>query len=1021
MTERFEFFISLSFRSSHRVHLDCDMVVTSTWIPKLQSIYKIIEFNMNVNKFRSGIALLFIVFIAAYIVTGIEKASILTTAGFKEQLPDKYRKTRKGPDSRPSEWSWLQRTYPHGTADVTAHLDAIQQARDLRTDRKTESGSSTAYMSDIRWQFAGPLNIGGRISDIEYNPLYPNIVYAGASTGGVFKSYDGGLTWSPIFDDQAALSVGDIAVDPVNPDIVYVGTGEANGGHNNFPGAGIYKSTDAGVHWEMIGLERTASVGRIVIDPSNTDRIFVAAVGSYFGPDPDRGVYLSEDGGQTWNKSLFISDSTGAIDIVINPQNPDVLHAAMWERVRRPTSSHLFGPTSGIYRSNDGGMTWIRLNSSNGLPGNDPLIGRIGLALCQSQPDILYALYTDYSSGRGYSYRNCYRSTDNGLNWSLVDPLRRMASGFSSFSWYFGNIRVHPEKPNTVYAMDVAFMRSDDGGDTWPRIYGYGGYPNLHVDHHALAFHPFHPDTVINGNDGGINISHDNGNNWTKVGLLPVTQFYEITMDQSNPQRLYGGTQDNGTMRTLTGALDDWEIIFGGDGFFVLVDPRDPNVIYAESQNGYLGKSINGGYSFVLALSGIDQSEPTNWSTPVIMDPNDSDVLYYGTDRVYRSTNGAASWQPISPDLTKQLPDNRLGTVTTIAVAPGNSNVIYAGTDDGNVWVTDDYGEEWRDITGDLPLRWVTRVAVDPTDASTAYVTFSGLKWKSAQPHVFSTQNMGTDWHDISSNLPDAPVNTILVDPVYSNLLYLGNDVGCFYSSDHGAYWRPLGTGIPIVPVYSMAIHNTLRILAIGTHGRSMYVANLDQLVPVEQSSFTISLSNDGVSLNWRTESETNNLGFSVERKSGQLDFQEIGFVRGAGTTAVPQDYHFLDRGLPSGDHYYRLKQVDYDGSSQYSQILHVRISAPAQDRLHQNYPNPFNASTTISYAVREKGPVRIGVFNTGGALVRMIVNQTKEAGSYRAAWDGKDSNGNDVSSGVYFVRMNTLNYLNIKRMIIIK
>jgi photosystem II stability/assembly factor-like uncharacterized protein len=340
---------------------------------------------------------------------------------------------------------------------------------------------------------------------------------------------------------------------------------------------------------------------------------------------------------------------------------------------------------------------------------------------------------------------------------------------------------------------------------------------------------------LINGNDGGINISEDAGRTWTKVPSLPVTQFYHITMDQTNPERLYGGTQDNGTIRTASGQLNNWRGILGGDGFYVIVDPNNPNIIYAESQNGGLAKSIDGGNSFSYPFAGINFDEPRNWSTPVVMDPNNSNVLYYGTNRVYRTSNGANQWQPISGDLTDGLEGQPyLGTLTTIAVAPSNSNVIYAGTDDSHVWVTTDLGQNWAEISAALPYRWVTRIAVDPNDARIAYVTFSGLKWYSPQPHVFRTADMGKTWEDISNNLPDAPVNVIVVDPIYPNMLYVGSDVGAFYSRDHGKNWMPLGEGMPVVSVYDIVVHPKLRRLAAGTHGRSMYTLDLSSLTAVE-------------------------------------------------------------------------------------------------------------------------------------------------------------------------------------------
>ena len=952
----------------------------------------------------------------------LEEQFYFSVTQFEKQLPTKYQKQAAGPDSRPSDWAWLQRVFPHGTANKTAHLEAIQQARKMRS-RLVNSIESDSDRKDvlrtIPWQFAGPRNIGGRISDIEYDPTNPNIVYAGAATGGVFKSYDGGWTWQPVFDEQAALSIGDIAVDPLDPLSIYVGTGEANGGHNNFPGGGLYKSEDGGRTWRLIGLEQTTSIGRIVIDPMNSQRVFVAAVGSYFGPDPHRGVYFSPDAGQTWQKSLFVSDSTGAIDLIMNPKNPQVLHAAMWERVRRAHSSHLFGRTSGIYRSTNGGRSWKRLGAANGvLPDEgDEQVGRIGLALCQAQPNIIYALYSD-----GYLHRACYKSIDEGLTWHQVDPRKKILIGSGNFCWYFGNIRVHPQNPDQVFALDVSFMRSDDGGQQWPIRYGYGNpFDDFHVDHHALAFHPFHPDTIIDGNDGGINISYNAGLGWKKVADLPVTQFYEITIDPTHPERLYGGTQDNGTLRTLTGRTNDWEEIYGGDGFYVIVDPRDANVIYAESQYGFLGKSMNGGWGFRNAIDGINLDEPRNWSTPVVMAPNQSNVLYYGTDRIYRTENGADYWFPISPDLTKQLPDSRLGTVTTIAVAPTNSSVIYAGTDDGNVWVSENFGSTWRNITNGLPFRWVTRVAIDPTNEKSAYVTFSGLKWKSPQAHVFRTENMGRQWVDISNNLPDAPVNIIVVDPTQPNYLYIGSDVGCFFSSNYGQSWDVLGEGLPIVPVYSMALHAESRLLAIGTHGRSMYTLPLNNTRQIKVSAFTTVPKRDGLELQWQTDQPENHSRFSIERKVADGQFVEIDLVNKTSANSQGNHYSYFDQEVPPGTIQYRLKLVDENGNLCYSKCLAVEWPVTNEFALAQNYPNPFNASTTIDYQVKEKALVSIQIYDELGRLVRTLVNAERVPGTYQVTWQGETDKRQPVASGVYFYRMQANAYHCVRRLFYLK
>ena len=516
---------------------------------------------------------------------------------------------------------------------------------------------------------------------------------------------------------------------------------------------------------------------------------------------------------------LFLDDETGVIDVIQRPDDPDVLVAATWQRVRTHATARLAGPASGLYRSTDGGDTWQRLGPEHGLP--DGAAGRIGLALCRSRPDAMAALFTD-----GTHYAGLYRSDDGGRTWHDADPDHDVARGTGGFSWYFGQVRIHPTDPDRLYAMDVQFMTSSDDGTTWTY------QPGTHVDHHALAFHPEDPRIVVNGNDGGIALSRDGGRTWTAVENLPVTQFYEIGIDPANPERLYGGTQDNGTLRTPTGSDDDWERILGGDGFYVIVDPTDPDVVYAESQNGNLVRIEDGNARS--ATSGIPDGEPRNWSTPVVMAPSDARTLYYGTNRIWRTRDGAQSWTPISPDLTKGLDTPLLGTVTTIAVAPTDAEVLFAGTDDGNVWTTTDGGQTWRNVTGDLPTRWVTRLAIDPLDAQTAYVTFSGLKWNSPQPHVFRTTDGGATWHDVSADLPDAPVNAFAIDPTNPDVLYLGSDVGAFASLNAGASWHPLGTGLPAVSVYDLKVHDdgTERFLVAGTHGRSMYTLDLPRFSP---------------------------------------------------------------------------------------------------------------------------------------------------------------------------------------------
>ncbi len=733
----------------------------------------------------------------------------------------------------PAEWNWLQRTFPYGKADRDAYPLALNQRRAMIRQNALKKNTQ------VNWEFAGPENIGGRVVDIEYNPRNPQIVYVAAATGGVFKSLNGGQSWQAVFDNQGMLNIGDIALDPQHPDTLFVGTGEANGGHNNFPGNGIYKSTDGGQTWEQTGLEESVSIGRILVGSHNGQRVVVAAVGSYFEPNPQRGIYISEDGGHSWNQSLFVTDSTGAIDVILDPNNPDFMLAAMWERVRRPvyrSQTHLYGKTSGIYKTTDGGAHWQALGPANGLPdAQQARVGRIGLALHSSETRrTLYALYTDGSNISGF-----YRSTDDGAHWQDTGASSTLSDGGGGFSWYFGQVRVHPLHPDTVFVLDVSFMRSEDGGKTWPIRYGYSGPDVLHVDHHALAFHPVHPDTILEGNDGGVNRSDNGGKSWIKAGFLPITQFYEIGLDAQKPERLYGGSQDNGTMRTINGGTADWERIWGGDGFYVLVNPQNSAEIYCEYQFGSLYKTEDDGVSFSFITPPAPDDEPTNWSTPVVMDPQNPSTIYYGTNRIWRSKDSGMHWTAISSDLTRGLEDAGVNTITTIAIAPGDSSVIYAGTADGQVWQSMDYGVNWQSVSDSLPFRWVTRVVVDPQNEGTVYVTYSGLKWGEAQPHVYRSEDFGFSWQNINSNLPDAPVNAIVIDPECSQTIFVGTDVGAFVSFNSGQSWQVLGNGLPAVVVSDMKVHPLTHELVAGTHGRSMYKLDLNKLTSIKPQAQT--------------------------------------------------------------------------------------------------------------------------------------------------------------------------------------
>ncbi|MBE9492045.1 MAG: T9SS type A sorting domain-containing protein, partial [Bacteroidetes bacterium] len=618
-----------------------------------------------------------------------------------------------------------------------------------------------------------------------------------------------------------------IEIAPSNPDILFVGTGESNagGGSLAYDGFGMYKSLDGGQAWEYCGLEECGSVGRVVIHPDDPDIVYVAAMGRLFSNNPERGIFKTSDGGQTWDKILYISDSTGGIDLVLHPFNPDILYAALWERVRRPDRRSYGGNTCGIYKTVDGGDTWIQL--TNGLPSPASNIGRIGIDISQSDPNILYAIYAD---NIGY-FLGVYKTTDNGNSWTQTND-GFLSGMYVSYGWWFGRIHIDPTNPDIVYPIGLDLYKTSNGGASWENISSY----TVHVDQHDLVAHVLDHEHLVLGNDGGVYISDNGGSTWNHLENLPIMQFYTCEVDEQFPERLYGGAQDMGTNRTMTGGLSDWQNIYGGDGFYVLVDPVDNNYVYAEYQYGNLGRSTNGGYSFQGATSGISYSDRKNWMTPVVFDPDNPAILYYGANRLYRSTNHAINWLAISPDLSNGPGTGNLtyGTITTIAVSPANTEYIYTGTDDGNVWVTKNNGQDWTKISSSLPVRWVTRVAADHYDENTAFVCFSGYRYDSYLPHIFMTRDAGMSWDDISGDLPEAPVNDIIVDPELDSTLYIATDFGVFVTWDYGMYWFVLGTDLPNVPIVDMRLHNSTRKLVAATYGRSMYTFDLDDIIGVE-------------------------------------------------------------------------------------------------------------------------------------------------------------------------------------------
>lgn len=733
---------------------------------------------------------------------------------------------RKGP-AAPNDWFYMQRAWPSGRINHEARLEAVEQAKVMRGQAALAAQKRAA----ADWTQLGPTNVGGRITDVTADPSNTNVIYIGAASGGVWKTTDGGGNWSPVFDEAGSPSIGAVAIDPTDSDVVYVGTGEANpgGGSVAYGGDGVWKTTDGGSTWENVGLTDSRYIGRIVVDPDDPSRVFVAATGNLFSKNSERGVYRSVDAGSTWTQVLFVSDSTGCVDLAIDPDNPDRVFATMWERIRLPETRIYGGPTSGLWRTEDGGDTWSELTT--GLPSGSQ--GRIGVAIAPSSTSTVYAIYADAT---GY-FNGLYRSTNNGDTWSA-----RTASGLSSFyssyGWWFGRIWVSPFNADIIWADGVYLYKSTNGGTTFSSAGG-----SMHVDHHAQWFSPSNANFILKGNDGGLYKSQNGGASWSFVSNLPISQLYTIEVHESQPGKVYAGLQDNGTVRTPGGLLDDWEDLFGGDGHYVNVDPNNTDVIYLEYQYGSFYKSVNDGASFSSATSGISSSDRKNWSTPIVIDPasegQPATTMYFGANRLYRSTNSAGSWTAISGDLSDGFGGSNgvtFGTITTIAVAPSDSATIYVGTDDANVWVSTNYGSSFNQVDLSLPDRWVSRVAVDPNNDAIAYVTFSGLRDDDPLPHVFRTTNWGAGWTDISGNLPDAPVNDIVIDPSDSSILYVATDVGVFATGDLGGSWSMLGTAIPpgiVVSDLKVIDDGGTPLLYAATYGRSSWVYDLSVVTAV--------------------------------------------------------------------------------------------------------------------------------------------------------------------------------------------
>ena len=706
----------------------------------------------------------------------------------------------------PSDWMAIQRMYPYNEIKQDVYLSEMKKANQQKAARNGE----------IEWEFVGPTNIGGRITDIEMPEGQSQIIYVGGASGGILKTENAGSSWEQKFVGVPTVSIGDIDIDPKDPDILYAGTGEANASSYSFLGSGIYKSLDGGDTWQYSGLEESAYIGRIIVDHTNSQRVFTAACGTLFSKNDTRGIYRTDDGGENWEQILFVSDSTAAIDLVQHPTDPNILYAAFWERDRGLTYRKSFGPSSGIWKTTDGGDNWIEL--TNGLPGAIDK-GRIGITISESNPDVLYAMY-DMPNEAMY----VFKTSNGGESWQQVDNNYLHGMG-SSFAWYFGQIRVDPTDENLVYTLGQIMFRTTNSGGNWTQIDN-----NVHVDHHAMFFDR-ETGRVYLGNDGGLYWSTNNGSSWNKINNLPLTQFYGFDISNTNPDFMMGGTQDNNSIRTIGGNTMIWEPVLGGDGMQCAIDQQFNDIAFAEYQWGGLARSFSATEPWpdFEYINGAWGGERTNWSSPIVLTPGKNHIVYFGTYRVWKSTQSGNNWTAVSGDLTNGG-NWGYNTLTTLAVSSLNENYVLAGSDDGNVHISLDAGSGWISISDGLPNRWITRVAFDPIDEETIYVTVSGFRWDEALPHVYKSTNLGESWISISGDLPEIPVNAIVIHPQNNDKLIVGTDAGTYITHNGGENWENMSGNMPQTPVVALRINPLTNWLYVATYGNSIYKVDLNDL-----------------------------------------------------------------------------------------------------------------------------------------------------------------------------------------------
>jgi len=801
---------------------------------------------------------------------------------------------------------------PAPTTSAQDRLAAFEQRQQLK------SGS---IINNIPFESVGPTVMSGRIADVAVYEADPSHFYVAFASGGLWKTENNGTSFTPLFDKEAVMTIGDIAVN-WQDSTIWVGTGEVNSSRSSYAGVGLYKSTNGGKDWQHLGLGESHHIGRIVLHPTDANTAWVAVLGHLYSPNNERGIYKTSNGGATWQQTLFVNENSGAIDLIVDESAPNTLYAATWHRERRAWNFVESGTGSGIHKSTDGGETWTLLTTpESGFPTGEG-VGRIGIDLYKKgNQTVLYSLLDNYDRRpeeeksdketaltkdalrtmdkrtflnldtkkiKSYLKKNnfpekytaekvvkmvksddiapldlveyledansllfdtpvigaeVYRSDDGGKSWTKTHE-DYLDFVYNSYGYYFGQIRVSPHDADKIYFAGVPVVRSDDGGKTFENING----DNVHVDHHALWLNPKRDKHLILGNDGGLNISYDDGATWTKCNIPAVGQFYAIAVDNAEPYNIYGGLQDNGVWvgpSTYDSEKNrswhntghyPYKGILGGDGMQVAIDSRDNNTVYTGLQFGwyYRINKTTGERELIKPQHALGENPLRfNWQTPIHLSVHNQDILYLGSNKVHRSMNQGNDWAAISDDLTKGgiKGDVAFGTITALDESPFQFGLLYAGTDDGNVRVSKDGGTTWQSINKGLPDNlWVTEIYASRHDKATVYCALNGYRWDNFKAYCYKSTDYGSTWTAIGKDLPDEPVNVLKDDPKNPSILYVGTDHGLYVSLDKGTSFMLMDKDLPAVAVHDVVVQATAQDLLVGTHGRSIYKANIQTL-----------------------------------------------------------------------------------------------------------------------------------------------------------------------------------------------